>query len=285
MNGIDIAGHQKGINLADVPCDFVIIKATQGKSFVNPEFTTQITQALSLGKYVGVYHYANGVDVDLQVNHFVETIKPYLGKVLLALDWEGQDNPKFSDYKFCERLLVGIKEKTGITPFLYMSKSVCRQYKWEVGRQFPLWAAQYANKNMVVGYRDNPWTDNKGWGAWSGCKIYQYTGNGRLNGYSKALDLDLCYMDGSEWLSWASGDLLAGVPDVNTSIKPTLKKGDRNECVRAWQIYLNANGYNVGKAGADGIFGDDTERAVVKFQQDHGMEAGYIGPQTWETIQ
>lgn len=279
MNGIDIAGHQKGINLAAVPCDFVIVKATQGRSFVNPEFTTQITQALSLGKYVGVYHYANGVDVDLQVNHFVETIKPYLGKVLLALDWEGEDNAKFSDYKFCERLLVGIKEKTGITPFLYMSKSVCRQYKWEVGRQFPLWAAQYANKNMVVGYRENPWTDNKGWGAWTECKIYQYTGNGRLGGYNKPLDLDLSYMDGSEWQAWASGDLLP-----QPKIRPILKKGDRGEAVRAWQMLLKEKGYDIGKAGCDGIFGNDTEKAVMRYQQDHQIEAGYIGPKTWQTI-
>ena len=38
MNGIDISGHQQGIDLAAVPCDFVIIKATQGISFVNPDF-------------------------------------------------------------------------------------------------------------------------------------------------------------------------------------------------------------------------------------------------------
>ena len=30
MNGIDISNWQKGIDLAAVPCDFVIAKATQG---------------------------------------------------------------------------------------------------------------------------------------------------------------------------------------------------------------------------------------------------------------
>jgi peptidoglycan hydrolase-like protein with peptidoglycan-binding domain len=65
---------------------------------------------------------------------------------------------------------------------------------------------------------------------------------------------------------------------------PTLRKGDCNDFVRAWQIYLNAHGYDVGKSGCDGKFGSDTERAVMKYQQDHQIEAGYIGPQTWETI-
>ena len=64
--------------------------------------------------------------------------------------------------------------------------------------------------------------------------------------------------------------------------RPILRKGDHNEYVRAWQMLLNSNGYQCGDA--DGIFGKKTEEAVVKWQQDHGMEAGYIGEQTWNTI-
>ncbi len=64
--------------------------------------------------------------------------------------------------------------------------------------------------------------------------------------------------------------------------KPILKRGDHNEYVRAWQMLLNSNGYQCGDA--DGIFGKKTEEAVVKWQQDHGLEAGYIGAQTWATI-
>lgn len=72
--------------------------------------------------------------------------------------------------------------------------------------------------------------------------------------------------------------------DVDDILKPTLRKGDRNEYVRAWQTYLQINGYDIGKAGCDGIFGDDTEKAVVKYQQDHKMESGIIGPQTWASL-
>ena len=287
MNGIDISGHQKGIDLAIVPCDFVIIKATQGVSFISPDFQRQITQALSLGKYAGVYHYANGAGVDIEADHFIDVVRPYLGKVILCLDWENNkdkygnnDNPKFAagDYKYCEQLLVAIQKKTGITPFLYMSKSVARQYKWEVGRNFPFWCAQYKNYNQT-GYQTNPWTDAKGWGAWTGCKIFQYSSKGRLKGYNSDLDLDLSYIDGDEWLRWAQGDLL---PEQPTDIRPILKRGDKNEYVASWQRYLNANGYNCGIA--DGIFGQKTQDAVVKYQQDHGMESGYIGEQTWNTL-
>lgn len=36
LNGIDISNWQSGINLAVVPCDFVVIKATEGTGYVNP---------------------------------------------------------------------------------------------------------------------------------------------------------------------------------------------------------------------------------------------------------
>lgn len=276
MNGIDISGHQKGIDLSQVPCDFVIIKATQGISFVSADFQRQVTQALSLGKLTGVYHYANGAGVEGEVNHFIDTIRPYLGKVILCLDWEGQQNSKFDDYKYCESLLEAIKEKTGKIPFLYMSKSVCRQYKWEKGRNFPLWAAQY-KKQAPTTYTDTPWTDSKGFGAWDVPDIYQYSSVGRLTGYSKNLDLDIAYITAMEWNKYASGDDV-----LHIDIKPVLRKGDRNEYVASWQRYLNENGYCCGKA--DGIFGSATEKAVIKYQQDHGMESGIIGSQTWALL-
>ena len=71
---------------------------------------------------------------------------------------------------------------------------------------------------------------------------------------------------------------------IESDTHPTLRKGDCNEFVRAWQIYLNAHGYDVGKSGCDGKFGNDTERAVMRYQQDHGFEAGYIGTKTWATL-
>ena len=276
MNGIDISGHQQGIDLAAVPCDFVIIKATQGISFVSPDFKRQIAQALSLNKLVGVYHYATAADINQQAEHFLNTILPYLGKVIIALDWEKDDNKKFGDYKFCEDLLETIKDKTGKIPFLYMSKSVAREHKWERGRYYPFWCAQYKMLAPTT-YVDNPWTDDKGWGAWSGCAILQYSSRGRLSGYNKNLDLDKCYLTADEWNQYATGE-----SSIDPNNKPDIRYGDHNEYVRAWQTYLNSQGYLCGNP--DGIFGDKTLRALCKFQQDHGMESGYIGENTWNLL-
>ena len=68
-----------------------------------------------------------------------------------------------------------------------------------------------------------------------------------------------------------------------TEPMPTLKKGDRNEYVRHWQLFLNLSGYNCG--AADGIFGPKTEKAVKEWQKAHDLKAdGIIGPKTWASL-
>lgn len=280
MNGIDISKWNP-IDLSKVPCDFVIVKATQGTSYVSSRYKEQITQAKNLGKLLGVYHYASAGGAIAEAEHFLQTVSDYIGKAVLVLDWEGDQNANFKHPDYALAWLKYVKEKTGITPFIYMSKSLCREYAKQWDSSYPLWCAQYKNQ-QPTGYQDNPWTDSKGFGPWDGCKILQYSSKGQLPGYSSYLDLDKSYMDRSEWLRWASGDLLPEPSEPTEQIKPILKKGDRNEYVKSWQRLLNENGYDCGNA--DGIFGDRTQAAVIRWQQNHGMEAGYIGPKTWETI-
>lgn len=277
MNGIDISKWQKGIDLSKVPCDFVIVKATQGVSYTSPEFKNQISQALSLGKLVGLYHYAGGGGAIAEAEYFLSVVKDYIGKAILVLDWEGEQNPNFANSEYAKAWLEYVRRKTDVIPFIYMSKSVCRQYQWDP--TYPLWCAQYKNQ-QPISYQENPWTDTKGFGAWNDCVILQYSSKGRLDGYNHNLDLDKAYINEAQWIAYAQGD----IAPVDTSVRPTLKKGDRNDYVKAWQTYLNAHGYDCGKSGSDGIFGNDTEKAVVRYQQDHQIESGYIGPLTWATI-
>lgn len=64
---------------------------------------------------------------------------------------------------------------------------------------------------------------------------------------------------------------------------PTLKRGSRGEYVLCWQRYLNLCGFFCG--AEDGIFGENTERAVKDFQAAHGLKAdGIIGPKTWNEV-
>ena len=64
------------------------------------------------------------------------------------------------------------------------------------------------------------------------------------------------------------------------------RKGASGEAVRAYQEKLMKLGYDLGNWGADGDFGNDTRRAVIKFQQDRNLEAdGEIGPMTVAAIE
>lgn len=273
MNGIDISKWQKGIDLSLVPCEFVIIKATQGISYVSPEFKKQIRQADMLGKFLGVYHYAGGGGAIPEATHFLNTVEDYIGRAILFLDWEWDQNPNMDNPEYAKAFLGYVKQQTGITPGIYMSKSVCRQYSWDPS--YPLWCAQYANQNPT-GYKDDPWTDSKGFGAWDSCIILQYSSKGTLPGYANHLDLDKSYISAEEWLRYARGE-------IRQDPFPLLKKGSRSEYVRHWQMFLNLNGYACGDA--DGIFGPKTEAAVRKWQKNHGLVVdGIIGPKTWASL-
>ena len=67
--------------------------------------------------------------------------------------------------------------------------------------------------------------------------------------------------------------------------RPTINKGSKGEHVKAAQNRLNTLGYSVGKAGADGDFGNDTDKATRAFQKAKSLVVdGIIGPNTWKAL-
>ena len=63
---------------------------------------------------------------------------------------------------------------------------------------------------------------------------------------------------------------------------PTLRQGDSGAAVTELQRLLNAKGINI---TLDGIFGNATRIAVVRFQQQNGLVAdGIVGTQTWQAL-
>lgn len=206
LNVIDIASYQSGLDLTKVKVDGVIIKATQGTTYVNPCCNKHYAQAKQAGILRGLYHYASGVGAAAEADAFIRNIQGYIGDALLALDWEGAQNAAFgkNDVQYCKTFLDRVYAITGVRPLIYMSKSVCRAHDWSsVAKDYGLWVAQYASMDPT-GFQANPWTDNKGYGAWKYPAIYQYSSRGRLDGYSGNLDLDLAYMTKTAWGKYAA---------------------------------------------------------------------------------
>lgn len=56
----------------------------------------------------------------------------------------------------------------------------------------------------------------------------------------------------------------------------------RSKGLAVWQARMQARGWNIGKDGADGRYGNDTARVVKQFQKNKGLAIdGKIGKATW----
>ena len=208
LNGIDISSWQAGINIAKVPSDFVIVKATGGKGYTNPYFKLMANATLKAGKLLGLYHFARETGyastAAQEADYFIDAVGPYVGRAVLVLDWEG--NALLSGTAWAKKFLDRVYAKTGVRPLIYMSKSYTRSYDWtKVANNYQLWVAQYAFKYQKgTGYVLNPWTDTNDYGAWSKPTMFQYTSAGQLSGYSGSLDLDIFYGQAKDWKALAA---------------------------------------------------------------------------------
>lgn len=215
LNGIDISNWQKGINLSVVPGDFFISKATQGTNYVSPDCVRQVEQGISAGKLFGTYHYINGVGAEVEAEFYIKNIENWVGKSIIALDWEQGDNAAWGNISYLDRMTKRVIELTGIPPMIYGQASIYGQIK-QVADKYNcgLWVAQYPDYNRT-GYVNTPWNE----GAYS-CAIRQYTSSGRLSGYNGNLDLNKFYGDRDTWMRYANPKDTSPVPMPPSSEKP-----------------------------------------------------------------
>lgn len=215
MNGIDISNWQNGINLDAVPYDFIIAKATQGKTYVSPDCARQVEQARARGKLFGVYHYIDGSSAIGEADFFIDNIENWVGEGMLCLDWESNQNSAWGNEDYLRQVAQRVIDRTGIPPVIYVQQSRMAQVKPIADAlNCALWIAQYANMN-ATGYQDVPWNE----GAYS-CAIRQYSSCGRLSGYSGNLDLNKAYMDAAAWKKYANPSGGASAPSPAPS-KPS----------------------------------------------------------------
>ena len=214
MNGIDISAWQgdENIDLSKVPFDFCIVKATEGTSYKNRYFAAHCDAVLKKKKLLGAYHYANGGDVQKEADYFLAYVKKYIGKAIIVLDWEGQNNPQFgrSDRAWCKEWCDYVYRKTRVKPLIYIQKSAMDNVK-NLG--YRLWVAQYPDYEQT-GYQEHPWNE----GAYN-CLLRQYTSVGKLPGYNGSLDLNKAYISAASWHKLATKAVkIATIKPVKKSV-------------------------------------------------------------------
>lgn len=222
MNGIDISRWQAGIDLAAVPCEFVVIKATEGTTYVNPYCDRHFSQAAGLGKKLGVYHFAAGGNAAAEADYFVRNIRGYIGQAMLVLDFEQQNMTDGAAWS--KQWLDRVYELTKVRPVIYMSNYMANHLDWSnvAKAGYPLWNAYYFAYGTPMGYDpDAPLPERLG--AWGKALLYQYTSEGRLAGYSGHLDLDVFYGDPGDWdLQARAGGTVDPAPRPDPAPQPTM---------------------------------------------------------------
>lgn len=207
-NGIDVSGWQPENIGKLVPADFVIVKATQGVGYVNPNMARQVELARAQGKPVGLYHYAEAdSDSAAEARYFLRVAKPYLDAGAVPfLDWENADNkPGVPAWKltrtaytqWAEDWTRDVEKATGTTVGLYMTKATADLPTWSAwAKKHPLWLAYYGYETVFNGYATSfsPPPVN-GWNV----AVWQYSQFGRLPGYAGDLDLNVYFGGISRW--------------------------------------------------------------------------------------
>lgn len=154
--GCDISSHQRNNykSIIDDNNSFVIIKSSEGRSYVNPYMDDMVKYSESKGKLIGFYHYGrpeNGNTPEQEARHFCNTVKKYIGRSVLILDYEGEAHK--CGAKWAVRWIREVKRLTGVLPMFYTSESYLRLYEPVVKTGAGLWVAKYSLSTPKI----SPW--------------------------------------------------------------------------------------------------------------------------------
>lgn len=203
MYGIDVSNWQTGLNLKDLHAvQFCIFKATEGLNYIDPSFSDFSNQCQNLQMPFGFYHFASTNEPEAEAEFFHACVKDLIGYGLPVLDYEVSNR---NNVEWVERFCYWFNYLTGIYPIIYMSASMCAQFKgsW-VADTCKLWVAGYPVQYYY-------WTDDEmpyNVSPWDSCIIWQCTSNLHTTGYSGRLDGDISYIDKDEWQELCEGEIM-----------------------------------------------------------------------------
>ncbi len=135
FDGIDVSHHQGNINWGKVKqaqprLDFVYVKCSEGKTYVDPQFIVNARGALEQGYKVGAYHYFR---MTSSAHEQYRNFKTQMDKVHLDLipmvDIEKDDNKPRKELQDSLRVLLNLLEKAyGKKPMIYGTQRSYNSY-------------------------------------------------------------------------------------------------------------------------------------------------------------
>ncbi len=187
LKGCDIShwdGEIDWTSLKKSGIDFLFIKATQGTTYIDPDFEYNWQTAANYGFFRGAYHfYQPSEDPKAQAEHFLSVIKPQKGDLLPVLDIEISHGKTVSELTDDIQIWINtVKEAIGRYPIIYTDYPFWNRATSGDFSASPLWIAEWE--------KGSPPLLPRGWQQWA---FWQYADNGTLPGIPEAdgkVDLD-----------------------------------------------------------------------------------------------
>ncbi len=193
--GVDVSHHQGNINWSAVYASgkvFAFVKATEGVTYNDPMFVSNMVNGHNAGVLMGAYHFArpdNNSAVD-EARHFVQVARSYIGAGWLppVLDLEDPNSSTdLQDLYTSQQLtewvrtwLQVVEDSTGVKPIIYTNGRYTNYLQSSLN-SYGLWIAEPDGNT-------NP-PDNLGhWTTWL-FKQFSWTGN--VPGINGDVDLDV----------------------------------------------------------------------------------------------
>ncbi len=293
MKGIDISNHNGNIDFLKVKkegIEVVIIKATEGVNWIDPNLEVYYNSALKVGLAIGFYHFmSEKTSPSKQAEDFFSAIKGKNYKVIPCLDIEtnnyGRTSREITDR--CLEFARKLKELSNQECIIYTGGYFGRDNLDSRIKHYKAWIAHYGvSVPMNTGFHN--------------VVGHQYTENGKISGINGNVDLNnfnegIFINDNVQ----AFGKI-AELQGLCNSILGTDLKIDNlwgpktNDAVKRLPLcglpYVQRElttwvQLRLGLVPKDGIFGIRTEREVKAWQRKNGLKVdGIVGYNTYKSL-
>jgi lysozyme len=183
VQGIDVSHDQQTVSwpaVVQAGYVFTFIKATDGETYVDPDFAQNWAGAKAADLLRGAYHFFRAEDSpQAQVDLFWKTVGGN-GELPLVVDVEesmGVSAPTLISN--LTQFLEELQQASGRTPMIYTGPGFWNGLGTTAFGGYPLWVAEYGVSQPTV---------PKGWASWA---FWQHSESGTVPGIQGAVDLNV----------------------------------------------------------------------------------------------
>lgn len=211
---IDISHWQEITTMADIKAGgvlAVIMKCTQGTTYLDPTFKSRYRDAIKIGLPVSTYHYLDaGKDPALQMDWYLKNLQPRQGE-RVCIDYEAEGST-LSDLKKAVQRVMDARPDLQITVYSgHLIKQVLGdKYDALLADNTSLWIAHYTTNKAPT------WPEAT-WPYWS---LWQYTDKGSTKGIKGNVDLNNFNGQDDNIAKWIGPVSLAPTPEPKPEPAP-----------------------------------------------------------------